>query len=841
MNRGLKAARGEYIGIVESDDFADKNMFERLYAIAKEHDVDVVKSNFYTHATIENPEEDRFVESLKGCPYDRVFSPLDEQDVFSPSPAIWSALYRRAFLEDKKISFSETPGASFQDTSFNFKVLASAGRVYLTKDAFLHYRIDNENSSVKSLSKVFCICEEYEEIWRFARANAGIFSRLKTRIPQVQFNGYLWNLGRLTPALQHDFYARFVKEYRAFETAGLLDKASFGDSEWKSVCEILLDSEGYFRNHYGPLEVSQTFIALISRRAKSSYKSIISHLVEIIGENDELYVLLEGSIVKTREFLKKSNLSDVRIHCAEGQISSVILGRLDMEEVRGRRIGIVQIGGPNYSVKSLDGLFDIVRRIVSGELLSNVADGWMCGSWDAENLAKRFDDVLIPLLFAGFYESRVNIFTADAGRIIEDWIGKEPISLSDMQSAYASFDAAFAVALERMKAVDYAVKKRFFSIFGTLWNELQKGYGLLEYGDRIEFGEKPSSLHYDPLVFVKMEGCVEAGPDVSVIIPVYNVAPYIRTCLASVLSQNLPSMEVICIDDGSTDGSLEILEQYAEADDRILVMSQFNGGAGSARNRGIEMARGEYLAFIDPDDYYPEAETLNKLLSAAKAHGVRISGGSFESFFPDGTKQKYFGGAQSFYTIRKEGLATLSDMGTDYGWIRFLYHRSIFDEGGVRFPEYRWYEDPVFLLRVMSHCNEYYGIEDVVYCYRENYKETSWDVVKTRDMVRGIKANMEFAKRCNYANIYSALVSRLDCDYLEPLIKHLDDGEVFASLVSIQSTLDLSLLNAAVEGDLREYTIKPLKKYREMRDTAVVRLAKRAQKSSLYKALQSFR
>lgn len=89
---------------------------------------------------------------------------------------------------------------------------------------------------------------------------------------------------------------------------------------------------------------------------------------------------------------------------------------------------------------------------------------------------------------------------------------------------------------------------------------------------------------------------------VSVIVPVYNVAPYLSRCLDALLDQTLREIEVICVDDGSTDGSAEILEDYAGRDARVRVVRQENAGAGSARNRGIGRASGEFLFFCDPDD-----------------------------------------------------------------------------------------------------------------------------------------------------------------------------------------------------------------------------------------------
>ncbi len=93
-------------------------------------------------------------------------------------------------------------------------------------------------------------------------------------------------------------------------------------------------------------------------------------------------------------------------------------------------------------------------------------------------------------------------------------------------------------------------------------------------------------------------------PRVSVIIPVFNAETYLRECLDSLLSQSLRDFEVLCVDDGSTDGSMEILMEYSESDSRLAVIEQRNAGAGVARNTGMAAANGEYLSFLDADDFF---------------------------------------------------------------------------------------------------------------------------------------------------------------------------------------------------------------------------------------------
>lgn len=108
----------------------------------------------------------------------------------------------------------------------------------------------------------------------------------------------------------------------------------------------------------------------------------------------------------------------------------------------------------------------------------------------------------------------------------------------------------------------------------------------------------------------------ESVIQVSVIIPVYNASKYLRQCLDSVVNQTLRNIEIICVDDGSTDDSLNILKEYEAGDSRFRVLSQKNGGAGAARNCGLRLAQGEYLSILDCDDFF-EPDMLEKAVNTA--------------------------------------------------------------------------------------------------------------------------------------------------------------------------------------------------------------------------------
>ena len=110
--------------------------------------------------------------------------------------------------------------------------------------------------------------------------------------------------------------------------------------------------------------------------------------------------------------------------------------------------------------------------------------------------------------------------------------------------------------------------------------------------------------------------------NISVIIPVYNVEKYLSDCLESVIQQSMREIEIICVNDGSTDNSYNILSEYADRDSRILIMNKENGGLSAARNTGYKKASGKYILFLDSDDYLSSPDVLDLLYKKAEKEEV---------------------------------------------------------------------------------------------------------------------------------------------------------------------------------------------------------------------------
>lgn len=204
---------------------------------------------------------------------------------------------------------------------------------------------------------------------------------------------------------------------------------------------------------------------------------------------------------------------------------------------------------------------------------------------------------------------------------------------------------------------------------------------------------------------------------VSVIIPTYNDEDFLPFCLESVVHQSLQNIEIICINDGSIDATGSILEEYQKQWDNVKVYSQQNQGAGAARNRGISLAQGEYIAFMDGDDYYPSNDVLECLYKTAKKENVKLCGGSYTQD-KKGTIIRNFSGRSAMAYFNVEKKMSFEEYPFPIGFTKFIYERQMLIKEKIEFPNIRIFEDPLFLVLAMIKGNEFYAIKKEVYRHR---------------------------------------------------------------------------------------------------------------------------
>ena len=200
---------------------------------------------------------------------------------------------------------------------------------------------------------------------------------------------------------------------------------------------------------------------------------------------------------------------------------------------------------------------------------------------------------------------------------------------------------------------------------------------------------------------------------ISVIVPVFNVAGYLRQCVDSILSQDYGNLEVILIDDGSTDGSGEICDRYAALDSRVRAIHQKNGGAAAAKNAGLRLATGEYLAFADSDDYL-EPDAYGFLMKALLETGADAVQGSFREVYRNRAEE------QRISEEILEGYDYLLRFPKDFScallWNK-LYRRALFD--GVFFEEGHKIDDEYFTYQGFLQPRKVVRMDRVVYNYRK--------------------------------------------------------------------------------------------------------------------------
>jgi len=207
---------------------------------------------------------------------------------------------------------------------------------------------------------------------------------------------------------------------------------------------------------------------------------------------------------------------------------------------------------------------------------------------------------------------------------------------------------------------------------------------------------------------------------VSIVVPFYEVEEYIGECLHSLINQTYENIEILCIDDQSPDESLEIVQEYASRDKRIKVIRhEENKGPGGARNTGIRQADGEYICFVDSDDYVSN-RFVEVLVNTAKKEQADIVACSF-SIFSDGSEK------QRAVKLEKAVLELHQDKGNLFeivqkirlaSWLK-IYRRSMLVEHAIYQPEHRYYEGVVFWMACVYYSRKIVTTPEILYFYRQ--------------------------------------------------------------------------------------------------------------------------
>jgi len=298
-------------------------------------------------------------------------------------------------------------------------------------------------------------------------------------------------------------------------------------------------------------------------------------------------------------------------------------------------------------------------------------------------------------------------------------------------------------------------------------------------------------------------------PKISVIIPVYNMEEYLNQCLDSVINQTLEDIEILCINDGSSDNSENIIRKYCEQSSKVKLYNQENQGVSCARNKGINEASGEFVAFMDPDDYYLKNDTLEHLYNSAKKYDVLICGGSFSE--DHGTWiRKEFQGIYTKYTFAEDKLMQFSEYQFDYGYHRFIYSLNMLKENDIYFPEYIRFQDPPFFVKAMATAQSFYALKEPTYCYRWGHQKLKWDERRTSDVLRGFIDNLRITNEYGLDELHRLTVWRLTSEYLQPIVSNLNSTQVLSLLFEANGLINSDYVqkDAALPSDVLPIFLK---------------------------------
>lgn len=291
---------------------------------------------------------------------------------------------------------------------------------------------------------------------------------------------------------------------------------------------------------------------------------------------------------------------------------------------------------------------------------------------------------------------------------------------------------------------------------------------------------------------------------VSIIIPVYNCERYLRECLDSVLRQTIEKKEIICIDDGSTDKSLEILDEYAKKYSFMVIIRQKNMGAGKARNVGILKASGEYVAFLDADDYYNEIDALEKMVNCCREKSLPICGGLRKMIDMDGGSFEEETHRETVKDKPEGVLVEYMDYQDDFHYQNYIYSREFLQTHNILFPDLRRYQDPPFFLDAMIAAKRFWVLPVELYCYRMGHPKFLLQSANVADTLRGIKCNLIKAEKYGYSKLRDRLVDRVNEKYYDYII-HNFSKPVMLELLEIDRLIQGTEFKVRALSALEQY------------------------------------
>lgn len=852
-NKGIAAAKGKYLSILDADDFFEHDMLESAYNAAEKNnaEITVFQADFFNH------REKRF----EPCNYSIRLDMLPEKNPFGAKDIpekifnigcgwAWDKLFNRDFVTRCDIEFQNTRTSN--DMLFVFYLYSRAERIYVLRKCLVHQRIN----AAKTLSvtreqswdnfylalmvlKQRLIDDKTYEIFRHSFVNWAI-------------NFTLWNIDTLKSNIRKQLEIKCRKEY--FKNLDILDNEKeyfIYDFEYERLKNMMSKDETTKVSVIIPVYNDEKYI----RECLDSVCTQTLKDIQIICVND-------GSTDTTAEILNEYEQKDERI---------VVINKDHTNAGDSRNIGLAIAEGEYLSFLDADDFFEKTmledaynaakkddaeicafrcnhyddaaknfsncpwtlkleempknRPFSNHECADKIFTMTSCTAWD--KIFKRsfinekeikFQDVpsCNDMLFTfSAYSVAEKITTLDK-ILAHQRINHVRTMSQDIEYMWHNFyDALMALKnflIEREIYPEY--KKSFvnWAIDFSIWNihnykevfrDLIHQALKRSFFDDLDITSTPREDFYNQGLYDEMRRIIaervivpeNEQPKVSVIIPTYNVEKYLRTCLDSAIYQTLENIEIIVVNDGSPDNCIDIINEYATKDRRIKVIDKENGGYGKAMNCGLDIATGEYIGIIEPDDFV-ELHMFEDLYNIAKKNNLDFVKADFNRFMHDeyGNIVLLFNSVakkpENYNVVIKPSEETKSFSYIMNTWSG-IYNREFLEKNGIRHNETPgasfqdngfWFQTMMYAERAMF-CNKPYYInrrdnpnssvasKEKVYCMNEEYVYIHDILAKNPEKAKQLMGQFHWKKYHNYLFRYDVIA----LEYQEEYIKRMSD------------------------------------------------------------------
>ena len=765
VNEGIDSSHGRYIGIIEPDDFAELSMYEKLVRAAQEFNLPWVICFHYLYEESKRRPCYQFNSWRPSKPI--LLDPKTNTDCVIFAPAIWAAIYDRRWLNENNIRCLETPGASFQDTGFSIKCFLAAETVLYIPEILLNYRISNPNSSVKDRKKLLCVFDEFEEIERWMETRK-IFSKEKwALVLRRKLYVYKWNEARVGISSSQELFEKSRLEFsEALKRFHGERPKGIPVTEWTEIlCRV--------KNI--PLVSVIIPVYNVEKYLRRCLDSVVNQTLRDI----EIICVDDGSTDGSLAILEEYAARDPRIKV----IKQVNAGAAKARDAGIRLAGGKYIGftdaddyiDPNFYERLFSAAVKNGASIAKAGLKRVVNGVAEEPTWSLNTFIEKKQDAL-PLFARFYYQFTSAIYDSELlkkNKICfadENFlVGEDVLFLLKVCQKGESFvlvPNVFYYYVKNASSVTHVFSKAYFD---DNLNYVERGIDLLNsrgiYDDGYyswihgrfvqmlkvvlpQIDENPELSDYKSEFLARLhalaakvngqemlyktflneiplyELLVNAdSPFVSVVVPVYNVEKYLWECLDSICGQTLRNIEIICVNDGSTDGSLAILEEYAAKDSRIRIISQENRGLSAARNAGLSVARGKYIYFMDSDDVSPQG-ALVKMFAEMEINSLDVLFFGAESFFESEELEKAHPVYKTLYKRRsfetqsgQSLVLAFKKAGCGFSPSACCYcsSRIFLNENSIRFPEGILYEDNVFFWKMILSATRAKSISDALF------------------------------------------------------------------------------------------------------------------------------